>query len=159
MTFNPNQAADATRAQSLAISFADNTAKKSLKEIGADPANRGAILAFQTAAGIAADGKVGTNTLEAYNYYLGTPFTPFTASPSQIQAQKTGALKPAPVDTVTVKIVTTSPTATPTVKVPIKGADIKQGLFSTASLPALPILLALSLLGLGAGIAVYRVSR
>lgn len=37
--------------------------------------------------------------------------------------------------------------------------DVRQGLFAKASLPPLPTLAFMSLLALGAGIAIYRVSR
>jgi len=105
MSYNPNQAKDATRAQSLAVAFRDNTAGKSLTEIGKDKANSAAIKAFQDSAGLVADGIVGNKTLEAYGYYLGKPFTPATATKAQASAQKAGVFVPHPVDKVPVNVV------------------------------------------------------
>jgi peptidoglycan hydrolase-like protein with peptidoglycan-binding domain len=73
MSYDPNQAKDPVRAKSLATAFRDNTANKTLPQIGADPANRAAIVAFQDSAGIAADGKVGPQTMAAYAYWAGLP--------------------------------------------------------------------------------------
>lgn len=73
MSYDPKRATDATRAKSLAQAFRDNTANKTLPQIGADPANRPAIVAFQQSAGITADGIVGPQTLAAYAYWAGLP--------------------------------------------------------------------------------------
>ena len=51
------------------------------------------------------------------------------------------------------------PAATPYKAPPVALADARQGLFSKASLPALPVTLALGLIALGAGMAIYRVSK
>ena len=73
MSYDPARATDPVRAKNLAIAFRDNTANKTLPQIGADPANRPAIVAFQESAGIAADGKVGPQTMAAYAYWAGLP--------------------------------------------------------------------------------------
>lgn len=73
MSYDPKRATDPGRAKNLAQAFRDNTANKTLPQIGADPANRAAIVAFQQSAGISADGIVGPQTMAAYAYWAGLP--------------------------------------------------------------------------------------
>src|SRR5882672_8116519 len=121
MSYNPNQAKDATRAQSLAVAFRDNTAHKSLTEIGKDKANSAAIKAFQDSAGLTADGIVGNKTLEAYGYYLGKPFTVATATKAQAVAQTKGQMAPHPVDKVPVVVIQEPVVVPPKVSAPPVG--------------------------------------
>ncbi len=128
MSYNPSVAKDAVTAKSLAISFRDNTAHKTIQQIAADPANGAAIRAFQTAAGIGVDGKVGPETLGAYNYYIGKPQTT-TASTAKTSA------------------------------VPITAVQMTAFDKAKLSLPSFPILLSVSLLGLGAVVAIWKASK
>ncbi len=78
------------------------------------------------------------------NYYNPTLFVP--EQKATVSRPKPNVVGPSKPGTVPVKTSATTPVAT-------------QGIFTKASLPALPTLLALALLGLGAGFAIYRISK
>jgi hypothetical protein len=127
--YSPSQAHDAERAKSLAVSFRDNTAGKTLSQIGQDSANSAAIRTFQDAAGISVDGRVGPQTLEAYGYYIGKPVTAKTSTPIAKVSLAT---------------------------LPVQQSLFSK---VKTSLPAFPVLLSIALIGIGVTAAIYKASK